>query len=186
MEQSEFVDRIISKYIIDEELRELLITHSQCVARKALEVVNAKELLDRVDLQFLYDAAMLHDIGIVKCNAPSIYCHGSLPYICHGIAGSSILADEGVGEPYRRICERHTGSGVTAAEIVQNSLPLPPRDFIPETLEEKLVCYADKFFSKSGDPRAEKSIERVMASISRHGEQPLARFMALHRLFSTD
>lgn len=186
MEQSEFVDRIISKYIIDEELRELLITHSQYVARKALDVVNAKELLDRVDLQFLYDAAMLHDIGIVKCNAPSIHCHGELPYICHGIAGSSILTDEGVGEPYRRICERHTGSGVTAAEIVQNSLPLPPRDFLPETLEEKLVCYADKFFSKSGDPREEKSIERVIASIRRHGEQPLARFMALHRLFSTD
>ena len=179
MEQSEFVDRIISKYIIDEELRELLITHSQCVARKALDVVNAKGLLDKVDLQFLYDAAMLHDIGIVKCNAPSIHCHGKLPYIGHGVAGAEILRAEGLDERYCRICERHTGSGLTANEIAERDLPLPRQDFVPETLEEKIVCYADKFFSKSGDPAKEKSLERVEASMSRHGDASLERFHIL-------
>jgi uncharacterized protein len=49
-------------------------------------------------------------------------------------------------EKFARICERHTGSGLTAEEIVSGGLPLPERDFLPETLEEKIICLADKFF----------------------------------------
>ena len=85
-------------------------------------------------------------------------------------------------EKYARICERHTGAGLTANEIIAQKLPLPPRDFLPETLEEKLVCLADKFFSKSGDMQ-EKPLERVWHCLDRFGEDSANRLQDLIRFF---
>lgn len=183
MKASPFVDRIIVKYCDSEELRELLIAHSESVALKALAVAENAGLAEKIEPQFVFDAAMLHDIGIVNCDAPGIHCHGTLPYICHGVAGAEILKKEGVGEVYRRVCERHTGAGITADDIERQHLPLPPGDYLPETLEEKLICYADKFYSKSGDPRREKPLEKVEVSMARHGRDSLERFLKLKALF---
>lgn len=181
MKSSEFVDRIIDKYTDNEGLQGLLITHSRHVAEKALEEACNIGLADKIDCQFVWDAAMLHDIGIVKCNAPSIYCCGQEPYIRHGVLGGEILREEGLPEEYARVCERHTGSGLSVEDIRSQNLPLPLRDFLPETPEEKLICYADKFFSKSGNPSVEKSREKVISAIRRHGEEALERFFALEK-----
>ena len=83
-----------------------------------------------------------------------------------------------------RVCERHTGSGLTAKEIAEAGLPLPHIDLVPVSLEEKLICYADKFYSKSGNPNEEKSLERVMKSMEKFGEESLQRFLQLHALFT--
>jgi uncharacterized protein len=85
-------------------------------------------------------------------------------------------------EPFARICERHTGSGLTADEIRSGSLPLPVRDYLPETPEEKIICLADKFYSKSGDMK-EKSFEKVLRSQEKFGKGPAERFFALCREF---
>ena len=183
MRESDFVNEIIDRNIKDEELKRLLITHSRCVAGKALSVADAAGIGDKIDRRFVFDAAMLHDIGVVKCNAPGIHCHGSLPYICHGIAGGEMLRREGLDDRYARVCERHTGAGITRHDIEEQHLPLPPADYLPETLEEKLICYADKFFSKSREPEREKDMERVVASMARHGNATIERFMALKREF---
>ncbi len=175
-------ESILKKYYEEgSALLDLLMTHSEMVARKALKVADSAKL--QIDRDFVYEAAMLHDIGIFMCNAPGIYCYGEEPYIRHGIIGASLLRQEGIGEPYARVCERHTGAGLTAKEIAETGLPLPHMDFLPETIEEKLICYADKFFSKSGDPKAEKSLDRVRASMSKFGAPSLERFDALHALF---
>lgn len=172
---------IIDKYYsMEGQLRELLLTHSRCVARKALEC--ARRCAPQADMQFLEEAAMLHDIGIIHCDAPGIYCAGSLPYICHGVQGSEMLEAEGLPR-HALVCERHTGAGLSAEDIRRQHLPLPQRDMLPVSLEEKLVCYADKFYSKSGDPEAEKPLERVLASMERFGPDTLARFRELHALF---
>ena len=186
MKSSLFVRKIIDKYIKDEELKRLLITHSEKVGDKAIEIVESCGLAGKVDKQELYDSAMLHDIGIVNCNAPAIHCHGSRPYICHGIEGGKILRFEGLEDSYARICERHTGAGLTAGEIEKMGLPLPKADYLPETLQEKIICYADKFYSKSGDPTREKDINQIIGSLGRHGEEVVARFMELHNMFSCE
>ncbi len=174
---------IINKYYEEgSALLALLLTHSEMVAQKAIKVAEEAKL--DIDKDFVYDAAMLHDIGIFRCNASGIYCYGDEPYIRHGIIGASLLRQDGVDESYARVCECHTGAGLTAKEIAETGLPLPHMDFLPETLEEKLICYADKFYSKSGDPRKEKSLERVRVSMSKFGQDSLARFDALHLLFS--
>ncbi len=174
-------ESLINKYYEEgSALLELLLSHSHMVAMKALEVAD-KARLD-VDRDFVHNAAMLHDIGIFMCDAPGIYCFGSQPYIRHGVIGGELMRKEGL-ECFARVCERHTGSGLTAKEIAETGMPLPHKDFLPESLEEKLICYADKFFSKSGDPKEEKPIERVMASMARFGSRSLERFNALHDLF---
>lgn len=172
---------IIDKYYKSgSPLRATLIRHSAQVADKALEIAHNKHLdLSDDDIKA---AAMLHDIGIFLTHAPSIFCEGSEPYICHGILGAKLLRDEGVPEYVARVAERHTGAGLTADDIRNQSLPLPPGDYMPVTLLEKLICYADKFFSKSGDMK-EKSFERVCRSMQAHGDDTLARFMHLHDLF---
>lgn len=175
---------IIDKYYISgSPLRATLIRHSRQVADKALDIAHAGHL-DIAD-DDIVAAAMLHDIGIFLTHAPSIFCEGNEPYICHGILGAKLLREEGVPEYIARVAERHTGAGLTADDIRNQNLPLPQGDYMPETLLEKLICYADKFFSKSGDMK-EKSFYRVCGSMRAHGDESLARFLQLHALFADD
>lgn len=184
------IKQIIDKYYpgeksgdeTEKKLKLLLIVHSYMVAGKAARCAAAHPEL-QLDLEFVENAAMIHDIGIRNSNAPSIFCNGPLPYILHGLEGGRIMREEGDFEAYARVCERHTGAGLSAQEIEKEDLPLPHRDFLPETLEEKLICYADKFYSKSGNPEKEKSLDEVRESMARHGEEVLARFNTLHSLF---
>ena len=163
---------IIDKYYPeDNQLRYILMTHSTLVTKRAV-------LLDR---QFIIEAAMLHDIGIFKCNAPGIYCFGSEPYLIHGRIGAELLRAEGYPK-HARVCERHTGAGITKEEIIRLNLPLPHQDFLPETMEEKVICYADKFFSKT-HPEVEKTIEQAERSLKRFGEEGLERFKGWEKLF---
>ena len=124
---------------------------------------------------------MLHDIGIFKCDAAGIQCFGTEPYICHGRIGAELLRSEGFPR-HARVCERHTGAGITKAQIIAQNLPLPQQDFLPETMEEKVICYADKFFSKTHIDR-EKTIEQVEKSLSKFGEEGVLRFREWEKCF---
>ena len=173
--------KIIDKYYSgDGDLRTILIIHSQSVARKALQIVSLHPELN-LDREFIEEAAMLHDIGIIKTDAPGIKCFGTEPYICHGILGAEMLRQEGLPR-HARVCERHTGAGLSLNEIVSQNLPLPHQDFLPETLEEQVICYADKFFSKTHLDR-EKSVEKAEKSIAKFGGEGLARFKQWEKMF---
>lgn len=141
--------QIIEKYYSSEsELYLTLINHSRAVAQRSLAI--AKSLDDpAIDLEFVEQAAMLHDIGIFRTRARSIGCTGEHPYVCHGYLGKNILDKEGLPEKFGLVCERHTGAGITKENITLNNLPLPHRDMVPVTLEEKIICVADKYHSKS-------------------------------------
>lgn len=175
MMNTNLIDRF---YPTEPRLRNLLLTHSECVAKKALEIADqySEQHPDiNIDRQFIEEASLLHDIGIQNCDAPDIYCFGSLPYISHGVEGSRMLAENGLFR-HALVCERHTGSGLTAEEIEDEALPIPARDMLPISLEEKIICLADKFFSKNPESLTrEKSIPEIRKSISRHGSAPLAR-----------
>ena len=173
--------KIIDKYYPEaNRLRDILILHSRQVADRALRICDAHPELG-LDRQFVEEAAMLHDIGIFRCDAPGIACHGTEPYICHGRIGAELLRSEGY-ERHARVCERHTGAGLSAREIEQQNLPLPHRDFLPETIEEKIICYADKFYSKSHLDRC-KTLPQAEKTISRFGDEGLQRFLLWERMF---
>lgn len=172
---------IIDKfYPEDNELRHILITHNQSVTQRALQIVFSHPELS-FDSDFIEEAAMLHDIGIFKCDAPGICCHGTEPYIRHGILGAELLRNEGFPR-HARVCERHTGAGLSKKSIIEQNLPLPHKNFLPETLEEQLICYADKFYSKTRLNEV-KTYERAEKSIARYGEKGLLRFREWKRMF---
>lgn len=178
MNYQEIIDRY---YPAGTRRRDIYMKHCRQVADKALDIARRKALpLDEEDI---IAGAMLHDIGIALTDAPGIDCHGSLPYLCHGTAGADLLRREGVDERFARIAERHTGAGITADEIEASGLPIPLADYLPETLLERLICYADKFYSKSGEMK-EKPLERVITSMSKFTPATLKRFEALHKEFS--
>jgi len=175
------VNELIHKYCEgNEPLERLLLRHCGDVAQRALKIARKHPELG-ADEQFLWEAAMLHDIGSVRTNAPSIHCFGTEPYIRHGILGAEILRSERL-PLHARVAERHTGTGLTASEIAHQNLPLPHQDFTPESIEEQIVCYADKFYSKS-HPEVEKTPEQALRSLEKFGSEGLDVFKAWMEIF---
>ena len=160
-------------YSQNSELKQILLIHSHSVAKKALAIAG-KHPEYGLDRTFLYEASMLHDIGIFLTDAPDIYCFGDKPYICHGYLGAELLEKAGYPQ-HALICERHTGTGISLEQIVKENLPLPHRSMLPVSLEEQVVCFADKFFSKNY-PDAERTVDKALKSISRYGEDGIIRF----------
>ena len=160
----------------------ILVEHGRQVAQKARAAAQRVAGL-KPDLDFIETAAMLHDIGIFRTHSPDFGCYGKHPYICHGILGSAILKKKGHAK-LALVCERHVGAGISSAEIRQQHLPLPDRDMIPVSIEEQIICYADKFFSKNGNGRrSEKSVAEIIDSLSRYGTGPVKRFEAWAAMF---
>lgn len=171
---------ILKYYPEDNALRRLLLHHSRQVTDMALRVCDRHPELP-LDRDFVRRAAMLHDVGIFLTDAPGIHCHGTEPYLLHGRLGAQLMRREG-DERVARVCERHTGTGLTAEAVRRMNLPLPPGDYCPETLEEQVVCYADKFFSKS-HPENERTPEQVERSLSKFGDADVEKFRRWHAVF---
>ncbi len=172
---------IIDKYYPPDTLRRVIyMRHCGQVADLAVEIVRRKAL--PLDEYTVIKAAMLHDIGIFMTSAPDIGCNGTSPYIMHGVLGGRLLREEGMDEETARVAERHTGAGITREEVEHQHLPLPPADYMPETLLERLVCYADKFYSKSG-AMEHKSLPTVVRSMERISPETAGRFARLHEEF---
>lgn len=168
-------------YPAGSRLRDILIGHSRQVADMALDIARRKGLaLNPAQVEY---AAMLHDIGIVRTDAPGIECHGPEPYLLHGIIGAQMLRAEGAPAWAADVAERHTGAGLTRADFIAAGLPDPGHDLLPRTELERLVCYADKFFSKTRVGAPPKPLERVRASMARFGNAALERFERLHEEF---
>lgn len=171
---------LINKYCLDEKQRRILLVHSQAVANKALEIARQHPEWDADEL-FIEEAALLHDIGIVHVNAPAIECYGIEPYIKHGTLGAEILRNEGL-ERHALVCERHTGTGLTLQQVIEQRLPLPHRDMQPLSIEEQIICFADKFFSKTRLD-TEKTIEQARRSLEKFGDEGLKKFDAWCEMF---
>ncbi|MDT8420990.1 MAG: phosphohydrolase [Desulfuromonadales bacterium] len=148
---------------------QIILDHSRLVTARAVGIARRLQASETIDIRFIAEATMLHDIGAIFTYAPDLGCFGELPYLCHGIKGSEILNAEGLHR-HALVCERHIGVGLTAAEIKKNDMPLPPRDMIPVTLEEQIICYADLFYSKNSKDRGrEKDPYRVRNSLEQFG-----------------
>ncbi|MFA6225365.1 MAG: HDIG domain-containing metalloprotein [Methanoregula sp.] len=98
-----------------------------------------------VDFSLVEEGALLHDIG-----------RGSTHSIAHAQAGANLLRAKGFPEKLARIVECHTGAGLTADEC--SALGLMPRDCIPTTIEEKIVCHADNLVAGTRRMTIEESV----------------------------
>lgn len=174
-------DTIIDKYYAEDgERKHILLVHSRLVAEKALWIADRHPELE-LDKEFLCEAAMLHDIGVFLTDAPGICCFGDKPYICHGYLGADLLRLEGYPR-HALVCERHTGAGLSLSDIIAQNLPVPHRDMLPVSLEEQVVCFADKFYSKT-HPEQEKTVQKARKSIAHYGDAGVERFEHWCELF---
>jgi uncharacterized protein len=172
---------IIQKYYpAESDAYRILVKHCRSVADKAVRIGRAHPEL-QLDLQFVEEASMLHDIGIFLCYAPEIDCHGKAAYLCHGYLGAALLQQEGYPR-HALVCERHTGTGLSLATIQKLNLPLPHRDMCPQSLEEQLICFADLFYSKTKLDE-EKSADNIRKSMAKYGEASVSQFDSWCKLF---
>jgi uncharacterized protein len=160
--------KIIGKYYQkDSKAYFILVNHSRAVTKKAVQIAEKQENIS-LDIRFIKEAAMLHDIGIFLTNAPDIGCFGEKPYLFHGILGKKVLESEG-HKKHAMVCENHII--ISKDEIIQNNLLLEAKDMFPISNEEEIVALADKFFSKSSsDLFHEKSIVEVKEEMKSFGD----------------
>ena len=131
-----------------------VISHCQTVAKIALEIgMLLKEKGVAIDLHLVLFGALLHDIGRSKTNG-----------VNHGVAGAEIAEKENLSEAVATIIRKHVGGGFTAQEAIK--LGWPPGDYMPSTLEEKVVSYADKLADNSKGRKApiEDEVKRLKAA----------------------
>ncbi len=183
---NEQITAIINKYYPPGSLaHSIYVPHCQAVTELALKIVKAHPELGADEETVMY-GGMLHDIGIFYTDAPEIGCFGQLRYISHGYMGRALLEKEGL-PLIAPVCERHIGVGITIEDIIDRKLDLPLRDMTPQTIEEKIVCYADKFYSKSADNLLRpKPLHKVRKSISKYGEEKWKIFEGMIVLFGIE
>ncbi|TXT67318.1 MAG: hypothetical protein BAJALOKI1v1_120010 [Promethearchaeota archaeon] len=128
-------DIVVSKEKALDLLREKKVPlsvrrHSIKVAETAYKIASRITKKD-ADKELVLIGGLLHDIGRAET-------HG----FDHALLGGQILREEGFPEKYARICETHILGGLDKSDA--KNVGLPERDYLPETLEEKIVCLADK------------------------------------------
>lgn len=177
---------IIEKYYPPESLaNSIYMPHCQAVTELALKICRKNPQLN-ADEEVIEFGGMLHDVGIFYTYSPEIGCFGNLPYIAHGYKGRELLEKEGLSI-IALICERHIGVGISLEDIEKYNLPLPKREMTPQSIEEKIICYADKFYSKSTKNLIiPKPLDKVKKSISKYGSDKWNVFEGMMEMFGTD
>lgn len=139
--------------------------------------------LSEGQLTFIEEAAMLHDIGIVETLSPEIGCYGADPYIMHLTAGKKILKKEGLPD-HARVAANHVGvGGLSKKTIIANNLPLPHKDILCQSIEEKVISYADLFYSKNPQKLwRKKTYEELKEKLAKRPEG-LATFKKWYKEF---
>jgi uncharacterized protein len=103
----------------------------------------------KIDIELIKAGALLHDIGRSKT-------HG----INHSALGGKIAEELGMPDQLVKIIIRHMGAGIPEDEA--RELGLPEGYYIPETLEEKIVSYADKLIRGNREVDIEVTINDFM------------------------
>jgi uncharacterized protein len=159
---------------------ESVYEHCRIVCQVAEQYLPSLE----VDAELVRAGALLHDIGVYR-----LYTAGSLDtvgYVRHGVLGHDLLAGLGFPETISRFCSCHSGVGITRDDVLRQGLPIPAADYVPETREEELVMYADKFHSKRTPPVFVSGASYEIA-VRRWGEDKAVAFADLrHRYGDPD
>ncbi len=143
-----------------------VINHCQAVTDLALEIaVKLQKKGLKVNMQLVEAGAMLHDLGRSKTHT-----------VDHSLLGAQIAETLGLPSPIINIIKRHVGAGITDEEA--RWLGWPQDVYVPQTLEEKVVSYADKLIDQSRQIPIEVEIERLRAE---HKDEAAERVRKLHQ-----
>ncbi len=139
----------VLEYLRISGCKENVIRHCEAVAKLAVEIAAAcKEKGLNVNLELVEIGALLHDIGRSKTHS-----------VHHAVVGAEIAKSFGLPESLISIIKRHVGGGITSKEA--KKLGWPKDIYYPQTLEEKIVAYADKLVEGTKQVSIEKTIRHL-------------------------
>ena len=144
-----------------------VVEHCKRVAAFAVKIAEAclkKQPNLNVDLVEI--SALLHDIGRSRTHS-----------VNHALEGGRVARAFGLPASVVHAIERHAGGGIPKEEA--KKLGWPPRDFVPKTLEEKIVCYADKRVEGRRIVPIEKTVKVYAANLGAN-HPAIERIWALH------
>lgn len=158
---------LLRKYAPDKRTFKIVLAHCKKGQEIALRIAAD---IPKADKEFIKVASILHDIGRFKCPPKT------KENIKHGIIGAEILRKEGL-DKYARVAERHLGAGITKDDIKKQKLNLPLKDYVPKTIEEKIIAYADNLVFGNKEGTIQHVIERFSKEI---GKECAERVKKLH------
>jgi len=148
----------------EEGCKKEVIRHCKAVRDLALKIAEKAG----ADIELVRAGALLHDIGRSKTSG-----------INHGVIGAKIVKKLGLPQEIILIIERHIGAGLS--KEVASSLGLPNKDYIPVSLEEKIVCHADNLIDNWTRIPIEYEVERAL---SEGNKQYAIQLVKLHKELS--
>lgn len=179
---SRLFEVIVKTFDVSRSNFQIFIQHGIAVSRLSLDAAkNVKNL--NPDLNLIFQGGLTHDIGSIFTYAPGIDCYGNAPYIQHGLLGARLMEQHGFTK-LASICKTHIGTGFTKEEIAEKKLPLPVMDFIPHTIEEKCIAWADKFYSKTpGKLFYRKSLDDIEKKLETYSADKKDIFLSWNETF---
>lgn len=149
-----------------------IMRHCKAVAELAIRIAGkCVENGINVNVQLIHIGALLHDVGRSKTHS-----------VHHVVVGADIARSLNLPAPIISIIERHVGGGITAEEA--SKLGLPNKSYVPKTLEEKIVAYADKLIEGSKVVPIEKTVRKLREELG--ADHPAVKRVAdLHKEIST-
>lgn len=143
------------QFLIDAEATPELIGHAEAVTKMALKIA---ELIMGTNTELVEAGALLHDIGRTRSNE-----------IDHAVVGSQIAEELELPEPIQKIILNHVGAGITEEDA--DELGLPEGNYIPQSLEEKIVAHADNLI----DNTERRYVEDIIKELVDQEEYRIAR-----------
>lgn len=147
-----------------------VVRHCKAVEAVATQIAKAcKKRGLNVNVELIQIGALLHDIGRSKTH-----------HVNHVIAGAEIARSLSLPASVVSIIERHVGGGITSEEAER--LGWPVKSYMPQTLEEKIVAYADKLIEGSRRLPIEQTIKKFSRKLP---PSSIERMKRLHEEFSS-
>ncbi len=159
------------KFLVQSGCSAKVIMHCKTVMQLAVQIAeNCKKKGIDINVQLVRIGALLHDIGRSKTHS-----------VDHVIAGAQIAKELGLPNPLVSIIERHPGGGISRDEA--KKLGWPVKDYLPRTLEEEIVAYADKLIERSEIVGVEETIRKLSKDLG--ADHPtIRRIKQLHKELS--
>lgn len=125
-----------------------VVKHCKAVADFAVEIAEACEEKGlEVDVALVRIGALLHDVGRARTHK-----------VDHGLVGAQIARELTLPNAVVLVIERHVGSGITESEAER--LGFPVKSYVPLSIEEQIVAYADKLIEGLMRVPIEVAVER--------------------------
>lgn len=102
------------------------------------------------DIDLVSAGAMLHDLGRAEEHGMS-----------HAVVGVRLAEARGLDRRIVEIIRRHIGAGLDEQDV--QDMGLPPGDYIPRTLEQKIVAHADNLVNDNRVWSYQNALEKMIA-----------------------